>query len=522
VSDRFTPCGFDDFLPLQRGAAEVPAAVALAAPGREPLTYRELERRLQSMRREVTGAGLRPGEIAALALPNGPELITAFLAVSGIGAGAPLNPAFTESEFRFHLSRLGARVAIVPDGVISPAAAAAQALGMTVLKISSTPDVAAGAFTWEKPRKAEPALSVRTTDAALLLFTSATTGAPKLVPLTWANLRLMAAREAGALRLSAADRLLSLMPLFHLYGIAAVLAQLFCCGAVISTPGFNPATFPAWLDRFRPTWFTSSPPVNRAILALARGHPEVFRRSPLRLIRTSGATPQPEVLTALEEAVGVPVVDGYGLTETGGVTRDTPGARKPGSAGRSSGLELAIMDSLGNLLAPEQEGEIVVRGASVTSGYLDEAEANQAAFRGGWFHTGDIGRLDNEGFLFITGRLKEMINRGGEKIIPEGVEDVLAAHPAVAEAAVFAVAHLTLGEDMAAAVVLRVGAAASALELRRFAATRLAPFKVPRRIVFLDRIPRTVTGKPQRALLAERFRDHNLRGAARHAAAGDR
>jgi len=458
------------------------------------------------MRHGLAGAGLGPGEVDALVLPNGPELIAVFLAISGIGAAAPLNPAYTEREFRFYLTRLSARILILPGGVASPAVAAAQALGIPVLRIFSNRDDATGAFTWDGPENAEPALSVRRTDASLLLFTSATTGAPKLVPLTWRNLCAMAARETGALRLNAADRFLSLMPLFHLHGLAAVLAQLFCGGAVISTPGFHPANFLAWLDQFRPTWFTSSPPMNRSILALARENPELFRSLPLRLIRTTGAAPEPEVLTALEEAVGAPVLDGYGLTETGGVTRSTPDARKPGSVGRSSGLEVAIMDPLGNLVAAEREGEIAVRGASVTSGYLDAPEANQAAFRDGWFHTGDLGRLDSDGFLFITGRLKEMINRGGEKIIPQDVEEALIACPGVADAAVFAVAHPTLGEDVAAAVVLRRGAGASALDLRRFAATRLAPFKVPRRIVFLDAIPRTATGKPQRALLAERFR----------------
>ena len=271
-------------------------------------------------------------------------------------------------------------------------------------------------------------------------------------------------------------------------------------------PGFNPTIFVEWLDQFRPTWFTSSPPLNRSILGLARLHPEVFRRVPLRFIRTAGASPQPEIITSIEESIGVPVLNGYGLTETGGVTRNTADARKDGSVGRTSGLEVAIMDALGNLVANGVEGEITVRGASVTSGYLDDAEANQASFRDGWFRTGDIGRLDSENFLFITRRLKEMIDRGGEKILPQGVEEVLAAHPAVADAAVFAVAHPTLGEDIAAALVLREGAFASTLELRRFAATRLAAFKVPRQIKFLDKIPRTSTGKAQRSLLAEQFR----------------
>ena len=503
----FSLSGVDDFLALERRAAQTPASIALAAPGRVPLTYQKLRDTLQAARRTLADAGLRTGEIGALVLPNGPELITAFLAISGIGAGAPLNPALTEDEYRFYLTRLGARLLIIRDGVSSPAATAARALGMPVLRIHSGRNEAAGVFTLDGTGKASREIPVRTTNAALLLFTSATTGSPKLVPLTWGNLCAMAVRETGALQLSESDRFLSLMPLFHLHGLAAALAQLYCGGTVIGPQGFNPATFLNWLEEFRPTWFSSSPPLNRAILTLARAHPEAFRRVPLRLIRSAGAAPEPEGLTLLEQATGVPVLAGYGLTETGGVSRETPDARKPGSAGRSSGLELAIMDPLDHILPAGLEGEIAVRGASVTSGYLDDPEANQAAFRNGWFHTGDIGHLDSEGFLFITGRLGEIINRGGEKIVPQEVDDVLAAHPALADAAAFGVAHRTLGEDVAAAVVLRSGAAASELELRCFAATRLARFKVPRRIVFMDAIPRTATGKAQRGTLAEQFRN---------------
>lgn len=503
VNEPFSLSGGDDFLALERHTIQRPVSVALAAPGRPPLTYQELGDTLRTIRRTLTDAGFRPGEIGALVLPNGPELITAFLAISGIGAGAPLNPALTEDEYRFYLTRMGARLLITGDGVSSPAATAAQALGMQVLRIHSSRNV----FTLDGGDSAVREMPVRTIDAALLLFTSATTGSPKLVPLTWGNLRAMAVREAQVLQLAESDCFLSLMPLFHLHGLAAALAQLYCGGTVISTPGFSPATFLNWLDEFRPTWFTSSPPLNRAILTLARAHPEVFRRIPLRLIRSTGAAPEPEALAWLEEAAGVPVLAGYGLTEAGGVTRETPDARKPGSAGRSSGLEVAIMDPLDKVLAAGLEGEIAVRGASVTPGYLDDPEANQAAFRSGWFHTGDIGRMDSEGFLFITGRLREIINRGGEKIVPQEVDEVLAAHPALADAAAFGVAHGTLGEDVAAAVVLRRGAAASELELRRFAATRLARFKVPRRIVFMDTIPRTATGKAQRGVLAGQFRD---------------
>ncbi len=492
--------GFDGFLPVEKRAT----AVALAAPGREPLTYRELGEWLRATQRQLRQAAMGPGEVAALALRNGPELITAFLAVAGTGACALLDPTLTADEYRFYLTRLGARTLMVQDSGASPAANAARALGMRVLSIQPAMDRPAGLFTFNAGDAAS-APAGRQTDAALLLFTSATTGAPKLVPLTWANLRAMAVRDMHALQLGESDRFLSMMPLFHLAGLGSALTQLFCGGTVISAPGFNPAAFLPWLTEFQPTWFKSNPPLNRALLILAREHPELFRNSSLRFILTSGATPEPELLPMLEQAIGAAVLNGYGLTETGGVTRGTPDARKAGSTGRSSGLELAIMDAGGNLAQAEAEGEIVVRGPSVKAGYLDNPEANEAAFRGGWFHTGDLGRLDPEGFLFITGRLKEMINRGGEKILPQEVDDVLRAHPAIADAAAFAVAHRTLGEEVAAAVVLRKGAAVEETELRQFAAARLAPFKVPRRIVFVEQVPRTATGKPRRGVLAEQF-----------------
>lgn len=497
----------DDLLPSDLGALRNPDALALAASGRDPLTYAELQRHLDALRAALLDAGIRPAGVVALALPSGPEFIAAFLAVSAIGACAPLDPALTEPECRSYLTRLGAQALICEDG--TPAAAAARALGIGVLALRSAPGDPAGVFALSPSGRTAPA--GRNTGAALLLHTSATTGTPKLVPLTLANLRAMALHDARALQLTAADRFLGMMPLYHLHGISAALTQLSCGGAVISTPGFDAANFLGWLAEFRPTWFSSTPTIHRVILALAREHPNAFRSAPLRLIRSTGAGLDPALLAALEAATGIPVLEGYGLTETGGVARSTLVARKPGSVGRSSGLEIAVLDASGAPLPPGLEGEIAVRGPSVASGYLDDPEATQAAFRNGWFHTGDLGRLDGDGFLFLSGRLKEMINRGGEKVVPQEVDRALAAHPAVAEAATFAIPHRTLGEEVAAAVVLRAGAAATELELRRFAATRLASFKLPRRITMIDCIPRGPTGKPKRALLAEQFRDRVTR-----------
>lgn len=492
------------FSPLDRRASLTPDAPALLAPGRYPLTYLQLWNHVQSSRNALASFGIGPGEVTALVFPSGPELVTAFLAVASTGACAPLDPALTESEFHFCLDRLRARTLIVFDDMPSPAARAARSLGLRVLAIHIPAGQPAGVF--ELQDAGESAIVPgRETDAALLLFTSATTDSPKLVPLTWSNLHAMTSHDSTALQLTAADRLLSFMPLFHLHGLATVLTQLSCGGSVICTPGFEPCNFPLWLSQLFPTWFTSSPPLNRAILALARQQPDIFRDVPLRFIRSGTAASEPELLTLLEDATGVPVLNGYGLTETGGVARNTRDDHRPGSVGRSSGLELVIMDPAGSILPPGQEGEIVVRGSSVTSGYLDNPEANQGAFRDGWFRTGDIGRLDTEGFLYITGRLKEMINRGGKKIAPQDVEAVLIGHPAVADAAACAVPHQTLGEDVAAAVVLRPGHSASEAELRRFAAAHLAPFKVPRRIVLIESIPRTSTGKPRRGALTEQM-----------------
>jgi oxalate---CoA ligase len=495
----------DDHLALEWPASATPDAIALLAPGRDPLTYHQLWNHVQASREALASFGIQSGEVTALVLPGGPELIIAFLAVASMGACAPLDPTLTESECHFYLGRLGARTVIVQEP--GPAAQAARSLGMRIVTIR------AGVF--ELRDSGQPLRTVgRTTDAALLLFTSASTDSPKLVPLTWRNLHWMAVHDSRALQLTAADRLLSLMPLFHLHGLATVLTQLSCGGSVIATAGFEPCGFPEWLTGLRPTWFTSSPPLNRAILTLARQQPEVYRDIPLRFIRAGTAPSEPQLLTLLEEATGVPVLNGYGLTETGGVARSTCKFRKAGSVGRSSGLELAILDASGNILAPGCEGEIAVRGPSVTFGYLDNPEANQSSFRDGWFRTGDIGRMDEEEFLFITGRLKEIINRGGKKIAPQDVESALLGHPAVQDAAACAIPHRTLGEDVIAAVVLRPRTSASESELRQFVASQLAPFKVPRRIVLIDSIPRTSTGKLRRGVLAETLRSQtSLRGA---------
>ena len=346
-------------------------------------------------------------------------------------------------------------------------------------------------------------------DVALLLHTSGTTSRPKLVPLTHANLAASAAHIGTVLRLKPDDRCLNIMPLFHIHGlIAAVLASLAAGGSTFCTPGFNALRFFALLGEAKPSWYTAVPTMHQAILARAARNPEAVAAAKLRFIRSSSASLPPQVMLELEALFSCPVIESYGMTEAAHQMTSNPlppAARKPGSVGIAAGPEVAIMAEDGGLLGPDTVGEIVIRGPNVTAGYVNNPSANETAFEHGWFHTGDQGTLDSDGYVRVTGRLKEIINRGGEKISPREVDEVLMDHPAIAQVVTFAMPHDKLGEEVAAAIVLREGQSATEAEIRAFCATRLADFKVPRKIVILDEIPKGATGKLQRIGLSQKL-----------------
>jgi acyl-CoA synthetase (AMP-forming)/AMP-acid ligase II/acyl carrier protein len=351
-------------------------------------------------------------------------------------------------------------------------------------------------------------------DTALLLHTSGTTARPKLVPFTHRYLCASAGNAGRAQRLAPADRCLNIPPLFHIFGLSSITMSLMNGASLVCPPGFDARLFFQWLDDFSPTWYPAAPAMHMAILAQAPHHTASLDRSSLRIIRSAAAALPVTVLSALERTFHAPVIEGYGLTEASHVCMNPlpPGVRKPGSAGISTGAEIAILNECApTVLAPQQVGEIGLRGEGVFSGYLNNPQANAEAFTEGWLRTGDLGYLDPDGYLFVTGRLKEIINRGGEKISPHEVEEALLAHPAVSQAAVFAVPDTFLGEDVAAAVVLRQSPAragkppASAAELRQFAALSLADFKVPRQILFLEDLPKSPSGKIQRVGMAARL-----------------
>jgi acyl-CoA synthetase (AMP-forming)/AMP-acid ligase II len=344
---------------------------------------------------------------------------------------------------------------------------------------------------------------------ALVLHTSGTTSRPKIVPLTHDNLTASARNIGRTLALRSTDRCLVIMPLFHIHGLIGALLSSMAAGAsVYCPPGFNALKFFGWLDDSAATWYTAVPTMHQTILARAERNRDVIERRRLRFIRSSSASLPPQVMQALEMAFGCPVLESYGMTEASHQMASNPlppAARKPGTVGRSAGPEVAIQGAGGETLPAGQAGEIVIRGENVTAGYANNPAANAEAFRNGWFRTGDLGFLDAEGYLTISGRLKEIINRGGEKITPREIDEVLMDHPSVAQALAFAMPHDMLGEEVAAAVVLREGQEASERELRDFVARHLADFKVPRRIVLLQEIPKGPTGKLQRIGLARRL-----------------
>jgi len=495
-------------------AAGADASTALTAPGGVPLTFGALRTLVATTVSTLNAMGIGRNDRVGIVLPNGPEMATAFVSVASGATSAPLNPAYRADEFEFYLSDLGARALIVDAGSTSPAIEVARRLGVRIVELHARPERGAGNFELRDTSGAVAAAPAQggfaqPDDVALVLHTSGTTSRPKIVPLAQRNVCASARNIREFLSLSAADRGLNIMPLFHIHGlIAGVLAPLSAGGQVCCTPGFNALKFFGWMEEAHPTWYTAVPTMHQAILGRAANNKAVIAANPLRFIRSSSSAMPPQVIREIEEVFGAPLVEAYGMTEAAhqmAANPLPPRVRKPGTVGIAAGPEVAIMDEAGTLLAHGNAGEVVIRGENVTRGYENNPKANAEAFTNGWFRTGDQGVMDAEGYLSITGRLKEIINRGGEKVSPREVDEVLMDHPAVAQVVTFAIPHDKLGEEVGAVVVLREGAALTEKALREFAATRLADFKVPRKVLFMAEIPKGATGKLQRIGLAKKL-----------------
>jgi oxalate---CoA ligase len=496
---------------LRFQAQNLPEAPAILCPDRKPLTYAELFSLVERTVAQLRGFGVAPNDRIAVVLPNGPEMALAFLSTACAGTSAPLNLSYTADEYEFYLQDLKAKAIILSQGSDSPALQVAERLEIRVLEISSSVDKPAGFFSIV----GAPTLSSSGFDhcqgdhCGLVLHTSGTTSRPKLVPLSHKNMCISSENIAMSLNLGIADRCLNVMPLFHIHGLmGALCSSLFAGGSVICTPGFDDGRFFEWVKTLHPTWYTAVPTMHQAILSRASMHEEIIASSPFRVIRSCSASLPPQLKSDLEKAFDTPVVEAYGMTEAChqiSMNPLPPCERKPKSVGIPTGTEVAILNDTGELLPSGEVGEIGIKGLNVTGGYENNPTANADSFTNGWFRTGDQGCIDSDGYIFITGRIKEIINRGGEKISPREVDEVFLDHPQVDQAIAFALPHPTLGQDVAVAVVARKGSAVDEEQLREFAFTRLAAFKVPSRVVLVDSIPKGPTGKLQRIGLDQKL-----------------
>lgn len=491
---------------IRSQADRIPTFPAIFASGRAPLSYQELRGALERSAAALNAMGIGRGSRVALILPPGPEATLAFVAVASIAIVAPLSPLYRERELAHAFKSLRVDAAIVPAGEDRTAHRVALELSLPLIELEPCLDEPAGVFRLTAGTTATRASDdvVQPSDDALLLQTSGTTSTVKTVALTHANICAAVTSTARALEIGPDDRCLNLLPLFHLSGtVFGTLTSLAAGGGIVSLSSpFDARSFYGLLEEFEPTWISATPTVLQAILARAPLEASRLTRTSLRFIRSSAAALSPQLLEAVESTFHVPVVEAYSLTEAPGVTSNVPRTRKAGSVGTSLGPEIAVVDDSGASVPAGTAGNINVRGPNVMRGYDGESAEARAVSAEGWFCTGDLGYLDAEGFLYLTGRTKEIIKRGGEIIAPREIEEALLDNSAVREAAVFAIADSRLGEDIAAAIVRCDGSAFEEADVRDFVAARLSASKVPRYVVFVEELPRSRTGKVLRRELA--------------------
>ena len=487
------------------------ASKAIGALNKEWLTYGALRDLTQKVKSALRKSGVSKKDRVAIVLPNGPTMASAFATIAQCATTAPLNPNYREDEFSFYLYDLKAKAIVVNEGYDGPAAAAAERLDIKIIRLVESKGIA-GLFSIEAEKNGNVIEDevVNENDVALILHTSGTTSRPKIVPLLQSNIAASASNIARSLSLSCSDRCMNVMPLFHIHGlIAAVSASLTAGASIWCSSGFNALSFFSNLDEAKPTWYTAVPTMHQAILARAGRNAETIKNNPLRFLRSSSASLPAQVMGELVDSFSAPVVEAYGMTEaTHQMCCNRLDKQKPGSVGMPAGPSVKIAHEVNNSLVMGT-GEVVISGDNVTPGYENNLEANEKSFfeidGERWFRTGDQGAFDEDGFLYLTGRLKEIINRGGEKISPLEVDSILLDHPEIKQVVTFAVPHPKLGEEVAAAVVLSEGSQSDEKDIRVFAKEKMADFKVPRQIVILDEIPKGATGKMQRIGMAEKL-----------------
>ena len=482
---------------------------AIIASRFQPLSYRDLQKQIHTIGSRLREAGFDRNARIAIALPDGPEAALAIVGIACAAVAIPFNSRLTVPEFDRRLTLLRPNAMILVRGSPSAARIVAERHGIAIVETSLGE---AGKLALDPVvQKIGPAVLADKTDAdapAFILESSGTTSDPKFIPYSHRNMLTAAERLRAWFGLTPEDRCLSVSPVYHGRGLkVSVFTPLLTGGSVafpIDASSLNPSE---WLEALRPTWYKAGPTVHLAMFEKARAQPKTKNMHSLRFILSGSASLPTNVREGLQAALEVPVLEVYACSEAGQVASNLPppSPSKPGTCGIPWPQSVIIAGENGRCLPQGQRGEVLVGGPTVTSGYLDAPDLNRTAFIDGWFRTGDIGSLDEEGFLTIHGRLAEVINRGGQKIAPPEIEHALMLHPEVAEAAAFAVPHPRLGEDVGAAIVLRAGSTITPTDLRMFLNDQLAPFKIPRRIVVLDQLPKGASGKVQRLQLSKKL-----------------
>ena len=478
---------------------------AIESPGLHPLTYRELRLQVIYAVKTLNTMGFHRNDRIAIITPAGPETAVIIVSVMAGFISVPMNPQNKRQEYENYFSQLKISAIIVQKGCETAATAAAKSLNIPIIELIPISGIA-GKFELEPRvildiREAEFAIP---SDISTILFTSGTTSQPKIVSYSQKKSSLARQRQIVPLKITSSDRCLHIVPYYHGMGRGQpLLGLLLAGGTVICTKDFIPSDFFSLLKKFRPTYYVAGPALHQGILREIKKIPPIeLKNNSLRFILSSSSLLSTTVYRELETLLGVPVIEQYATSEAQVISINFPPKR--GSVGIPVIELLQILDENGKHLVPYEQGEIVVKGELVFDGYEDAPDENKTAFIDGWFRTGDIGYLDEEGYLFLTGRKKELINKGGEKISPDEIDSVLKCHPRVRDAMTFGIAEPELGEDIEAMVV-RADESVTESELRLFLLDRLAQFKLPRRIYFVDTIPRNATGKPLRHVGTERY-----------------
>ena len=481
--------------------------IAITSENKSQISYKNLKIFIDNISKQLSGNGITNKDRAAIVLPNGPTMATSFLGISSYMSAAPLNPSYKSEEYEFYLKDLNPKILIVEKNSKNPSIEIAKKLNIEICELKIHKDQPEGLFNLFE-NKSDYSLP-NENDEALVLHTSGTTSRPKIVPLSNNNIYSSSENISKSLDLTDKDHCLNIMPLFHIHGLIAVLATSMKVGASIcASSGFNALKFLDLAKSEKITWYSGVPTMHQAILLRANKSGDVAKKLNLRLIRSSSASLPPAVFKNLNEVFNCPVIEAYGMTEaTHQMTSNPlpPKQQKAGFVGIPAGPEVCIMDDNGNILKQGNVGEICIKGDNVTLGYENNDDANKTSFTNGWFRTGDQGYFDNDGYLKISGRLKEIINKGGEKISPLEVDNVLMDHPSIDQAVCFGYEDKMLGENIASAIIIKDGMKCSENDVLNYAEKKLAKFKIPKKIFFVDEIPKGATGKLQRNVLAKKF-----------------